>query len=442
VAEGSPVYRPRHPERTAFYRLLDAHLDRYVGSYEERFEPRYGPLRRVVPRTAEAFLECGRLKNGFARIRCPQCRGEHLLAFSCQTRNFCPSCQSKRAALFAEKLCAEVLAPVPHRHLVFTIPRSLRGLFERDRRLLGLLSRSAYEALRRTWAAGFEDARAVPGMVASIQTFGSYANFHPHIHALVTNGVLNREGEFLSLPRWTPKTVEEVFRRLVLTRLVRAERLSEGFRDTLLSWEPSGFSVYGEQVVLETEGDRMERLARYAVRAPMPFQMVEATAENRVRIRTPPDPRTGEREVVLDPLEFIHALGRQVPDPRQHLVRYYGVYANRSRKLWQGRWGGAEWGGDGGVKGVEENEGGVSGETRPAGSGARSGSWSRLLRRILEVDPLLCPRCGVEMTVVSVITEPRVVDRILEHVWKGDGHDPFAERAPPPGGPEPAEILH
>jgi hypothetical protein len=35
------------------------------------------------------------------------------------------------------------------------------------------------------------------------------------------------------------------------------------------------------------------------------------------------------------------------------------------------------------------------------------------------------------MVVVSVITEPRVVDRILEHVARTGGDDPFAERAPP-----------
>jgi hypothetical protein len=428
AAEPTAVYRPRHPERTAFYRLLDAHLARYLGTYEERFEPRYGPLRRVVPRTAEAFLECGRLKSGFARIRCPRCRGEHLLAFSCQTRNFCPSCQAKRAALFAEKLREEILAPVAHRHVVFTIPRALRGLFERDRRLLGLLSRCAYEALRRTWAVGFEDARAVPGMVASIQTFGSFANFHPHIHALVTNGVVTGEGEFVSLPRWTPEAVEAVFRRLVLRRLVQAERLSETFRDALLTWERSGFSVYGEQVVLETEGERLERVARYVVRAPMPFEVVEAMAQEQVRITTPPDPRTGERELVLDPLEFVHAMCRQVPDPRQHLVRYYGLYANRSRKMWQGRWGRGDWGGP--VTGEGEDSG--AGGDGPGGrSGVRAGSWARLLRRILEVDPLLCPRCEVAMVVVSVITEPRVVDRILEHVAASGGDDPFAERAPP-----------
>ncbi len=162
-----------------------------------------------------------------------------------------------------------------------------------------------------------------------------------------------------------------------------------------------------------------------------------------MRITTPADPRTGEREVVLDPLEFIHALGRQVPDPRQHPVRYYGVYANRSRKLWQRRWGSPDWGGEG-VEGEVEGEESGADRDRPAvRAGARSGSWSRLLRRILEVDPLLCPRCAVPMVMVSVVTEPEVVGRILEHVARRGGDDPFAERAPPAErGGQGAETLH
>ncbi|MFQ5844074.1 MAG: transposase zinc-binding domain-containing protein [Planctomycetota bacterium] len=62
---------------------------------------KHAPRRPVVPRTVEALPDCGRFHNGFARIRCPPCRGEHLLAFSCQTRNLCPSCRPKRAARFA-----------------------------------------------------------------------------------------------------------------------------------------------------------------------------------------------------------------------------------------------------------------------------------------------------------------------------------------------------
>ena len=103
------VYRPRHPEATVYYQILESHFDSYVRSYVERFEPRSGPLRRVVPESVEQFLACGRLQGGFARIRCPRCRAEHLLAFSCRARGVCSSCQGKRAVLFAEKLTTEIL---------------------------------------------------------------------------------------------------------------------------------------------------------------------------------------------------------------------------------------------------------------------------------------------------------------------------------------------
>jgi ribosomal protein S27E len=129
------VYRPRRPERTDFYRILEKHFDAYVWAYEERFELSSGPLRPVVRSSVEAFLGCGRPEGGFARIKCPDCKAERLLTFSCRTRCFCPSCQAKRAALFAEKLVEDLLAPVPHRHYVFTLPIALRGLFRRERRL-------------------------------------------------------------------------------------------------------------------------------------------------------------------------------------------------------------------------------------------------------------------------------------------------------------------
>jgi len=180
VAEPPAPYKPRHPERTAFYQLFETHFDSYVQAYEERFEPRSGPLRPVVVRSVEEFLACGRLQGGFARIRCPKCHAEHLLAFSCRTRNFCSSCQAKRAALFAEKLAKEILAPVAHRHWTFSIPRVLRGLFERERALLGLLSQTAYASILKTFQALLDRTDVRPGCVISIQSFGAYgANFNP-----------------------------------------------------------------------------------------------------------------------------------------------------------------------------------------------------------------------------------------------------------------------
>jgi len=73
VCDSAIQYKPRHPERTEVYRLFQDHFDSYVRAYEERFEPRSGPLRPVVVRSVEEFMSCGRLQGGFARIRCPKC---------------------------------------------------------------------------------------------------------------------------------------------------------------------------------------------------------------------------------------------------------------------------------------------------------------------------------------------------------------------------------
>ena len=40
--------------------------------------------------------------------------------------------------------------------------------------------------------------------------------------------------------------------------------------------------------------------------------------------------------------------------------------------------------------------------------------WAESLRRIFEVEPLKCPRCGQTMRIVAFITEPQVIDRILD----------------------------
>jgi hypothetical protein len=109
VCDPPAFYRPRHPEAQVFYKVFEQHFDSYVGAYEERFEARSGPLRRVVRDSVEQFLACGRLQGGFARLRCPSCKSEHLIAFSCRTRNFCSSCQAKRAALLGSIDCRAVV---------------------------------------------------------------------------------------------------------------------------------------------------------------------------------------------------------------------------------------------------------------------------------------------------------------------------------------------
>jgi hypothetical protein len=53
------------------------------------------------------------------------------------------------------------------------------------------------------------------------------------------------------------------------------------------------------------------------------------------------------------------------------------------------------------------------------------------MTRILEIDPLLCIRCGARMKIIAFLIEPDVVHKIVRHIENGGGDDPFDPRAPP-----------
>ena len=55
-------------------------------------------------------------------------------------------------------------------------------------------------------------------------------------------------------------------------------------------------------------------------------------------------------------------------------------------------------------------------------------SWAQLIKRVYEVDPLLCSKCGGEMRIIAFITDHDVVDAILRHLAKAEAQSP---RGPP-----------
>ena len=45
-----------------------------------------------------------------------------------------------------------------------------------------------------------------------------------------------------------------------------------------------------------------------------------------------------------------------------------------------------------------------------------SKGWAEMIRKVYEIDPLLCQSCGGLMSVVSFIEEPKTIDRIIRHL--------------------------
>jgi hypothetical protein len=51
-----------------------------------------------------------------------------------------------------------------------------------------------------------------------------------------------------------------------------------------------------------------------------------------------------------------------------------------------------------------------------------------MIRKVYEVDPLRCPKCGAEMRIVAFLTDYAVVDRIIDHLKLTF----IADKLPPP----------
>jgi hypothetical protein len=399
--------------------LVEERYEEVKQRWEERFQPAYGRWRALVDGVVYAFVDCGDLEHGFARVFCDACRGEYLLAFSCSRRGFCPSCAAKRGALFGAFVREEVAEGVGHCLWTFTVPKLLRPYFLHRRELLGALCRAAWQTVHELIAEAAGD-EVLPGMVAAIHTASSDLRWHPHVHAIASRGGWDRAGGWHPVASVDPRAAELLFRHKVLSVLAARELLTEERIELLDSWKSghTGFSAHNAVTVRAGDGGGLERLARYLLRPPLSLERLTLeTGLARYRHKRARE-RRGEP---FDPGELLARLVMHIPAPRLHLVRYYGHYSHVARaRRRQARK-------DAGSAALATSGGAADDEVSRAERRRRRRQWAALIRRIYEADPLLCT-CGAPMRLLSFITEPPVVRKILGHLERA-GRDPA--RAPP-----------
>ena len=61
-------------------------------------------------------------------------------------------------------------------------------------------------------------------------------------------------------------------------------------------------------------------------------------------------------------------------------------------------------------------------------------SWAQLMRRVFGIDVLLCDRCGGRRKVLTFLTDPHVIGRILLHLGEPVELPEVAPARSPPGG--------
>jgi hypothetical protein len=133
-------YKRRRPEVTVLYDVVRDNvetLDRAIddGTLDVRL-----PFHAI--KELEAYLDCGLLCRGFARIRCESCDESHLVAFRCKGRGFCLSCMGRRMCSTAANLIEHVLPEVTLRQWVPTFPFQWRRRLAQGGALLTTLTRA------------------------------------------------------------------------------------------------------------------------------------------------------------------------------------------------------------------------------------------------------------------------------------------------------------
>ena len=100
-----------------------------------------------------------------------------------------------------------------------------------------------------------------------------------------------------------------------------------------------------------------------------------------------------------------HILGKY-----EHTIRYYGYFSSKSRGM---------------RKKVDANDTIPTIMPDEMSSTEARQNWARLIQKIYEVDPLICPKCQGQMKIISIIDNFEIIDKILKHLnlWDIRNHD-------------------
>jgi len=423
------IYHPRRPRASPLWQIVTAAWEAFVAGYEKVHRAAMGPLRANAFAVVGAFLRCGDLASGFLRLRCPDCGDEHLLAFTCKGRHFCPSCHQRRVRHLSAWIATSVCHEVPHRQFVFTIPRVLRGIFRKRRDLLHLLFQTATDTLRDSFRTRLDLPDGRIGAIAAVHTFGDFLFFHPHLHVLAADGLFDSQGRFHCMPAEGYAAAIELFRHRFLHALREAKHISPRKLADLLSWQHSGFQIDGgKRPVPAHHTDGRKRLAQYMLRAPFSLQKITWKPETQTVIyRSKPHHNTKRNFEIFTAVDFLAALIDHIPPKSKHTVRYYGVYSNKTR----GRTSRIP------TRLVPAPKPDPTTD-QPAGTPppapvlivppppkqtARSMRplWRDLILQVWGADPALCPRCNTPMKTIGGVRRPEQVEFFLRlwGLWEG-----------------------
>jgi hypothetical protein len=246
--------------------------------------------------------------------------------------------------------------------------------------------------------------------------------------------------------------LELLFLDSVLEFLIKEGKVDQATADQICSWPHSGFGIDNGTVIAKNDGAGLERVAQYILRNPFSLtKMTYNEKTNTIIYRSKQDYHSKCNFKVFSAEDFIVAITQHIPAHGFQNVRYYGWYSNKARgqRLKQKQASAVP---------VDTGEGEADTAEVIDVSGYQtkkhaSKKWRELIKKVWEVDPMVCPRCGKPMKVIALIDEPQAIFDILSYLGLWESVNEQARpRAPPPqqdrvassspGEPDPCAVVY
>lgn len=299
----------------------------------EAFKTKHGDkIRSVVVKEVEKFKDCGNPKKGFTLLVCEGCHDLKRVPYRCKGR-FCTTCSCGETEEWSRMLEEEVFQ-VNHRHVILTIDERLREIFLKHRELMKEFMNEGVRLLKEY----FENKHHItPGIIAGLHTFGSRLNFNPHIHMLVTMGGMKSNGEWKTydyIPfEMLRKQWQTVVLKLIRRHLSEAEKKEvQPLLQKAYTENKDGFYIYAPK----TKGNvkaQLGYIGRYIRRPAIAVSRIEAYDGKFVTFRYYDKTEEKDKTETVSVEEFIARLIRHIPDEQFKMIRHYGVYSRRTKKL-------------------------------------------------------------------------------------------------------------
>jgi hypothetical protein len=338
-------------------------------------------VRQVVKEDVNRMINCGDISKGHRVYSC-KCGETKKVAFTCKSR-FCSSCGKVYVDNRADNM-AKVLIKVRHRHMVFSIPEEFRVYFAENRDRLGILPRVAYDVLKRYFHKMNKKEEFTPGVVSVIHTFGRDLKWNPHVHLLVTEGAMGKITEWKKYDYFHYDRLRKSWQKGLITALRKTikkkRREFDRLVNRLYAIYQDGFYVYGKRVVKNSKA-AMKYVGRYTGRPAIANSRVIDYDGKSVTYYYD-DHKTGKRiEEKVDVFEFMKRVIIHVADRGFKMIRYYGIYAQKRKNKCKV------------LKMLNE---------KLAEYHNKYKSWRKRIHLSFGHDPLLCPKCKSEMTLIDI----------------------------------------